>query len=323
MSVSRGNEVAGAEAGGSVSRDSGDTRQLGDEQLTALLQRMEQLEALQKENEVLRERLTLQAAQHEKELACLHAPVTVNVKAPSSAPRLGIFTGLKPSGGAEVSFNDWHDRVSQYLQEASQDEDTCRRVKASLRGVAANQVKNCTSSSDVLKTLLAIYGNVSTEEDLYAQFVRMEMYKGETPSDFFSRVWHTFTDLNKNDTYVEDVANKKIFHTFMSNAQRHRLLTMELRSEFGLPGTASPDPAKVLRRLRELGEESSQPTPTSSGRSIQSAATAIDVDYDRLATLVAEKLKVNPSFQQQQQQQQPAPKGPCYRCQRVLKTPES
>lgn len=303
-------ESASPGAGRAAGNESGRTRQdvLGGDQLAALLQRMEQLEAVQEENELLRERLTLQAQQHERELGQFHAPVTVNVKTPCPAPRLGIFTGLKPSGGAEVSFTDWHDRVSQYLQEANNEEDTCRRVKASLRGVAANQTKNCISSSDVLKTLTEIYGSVKTEEDLYAQFVRMELHRGETLPDFFSRVWHTFTDLNKNNTYGEDIAHKKIYHTFMSSAQRHQLVIVELRSEFGLPGTASPDPAKVLRRLREMGEESSQ---TSAGRSVQSAAAAVDVDYDRLATLVADKLRGSPSFQQQQQS---APKGPCYRC---------
>ena len=43
--------------------------------------------------------------------------ITVHVKAPTPAPRLGTFTGVKPSGGGEVLFTDWKEKVEAYMRE--------------------------------------------------------------------------------------------------------------------------------------------------------------------------------------------------------------
>ena len=277
---------------------------LGVPDLTPLLARLDQLEALQLENVALRERLAAQPSH-----AAPPVPVNVHVRAPTPAPRLGIFTGLKPTGGAEIAFNEWFDRATQYLQEATDDAEACRRVKASLRGIAAEQVKPCTTGDGVLQRLKEIYGELGTDEDLYAQFVKMQMGKGETVADFFSRVWTAFTKLNSVDKYSADDANKKVYHTFLSNAvAADRLIILEIRSEFGASGVASPDPSKVLRRLRELGERttSTRPTPVT-------ASVSTEIDYDRLATMVAEKMSAAQTANHPPPRPY-VPRGPCFRC---------
>lgn len=69
------------------------------------------------------------------------AQPVVQVHMPSPTPKLGVFTGLKPKGGAEVDFGCWRRQVDQYLQETVEptSADVLRCVRASLKGVAAEQ----------------------------------------------------------------------------------------------------------------------------------------------------------------------------------------
>lgn len=268
------------------------------------------MEALQEENRELRSRLAAQDETSQPQ----PAPITVHVKAPTPAPRLGIFTGLKPKGGGEVSFSDWTERVRQYLQEVQDADEALRRVRASLRGVVVEQTKDCQTAQNILQSLTNIYGDVQTTEDLYLQFVRLRMEKKELPSDFFSRVWSCFTDLNKEATYTATEAAKKVFHTFMTEAKQfHPMLCLELRNSYGFPGTVSPDPSKVLRRIRELegGQQSEQLTIKQTTAAAHTT-TMPEIDYDKLATLVAQKMLQGSSSQTTPRQG--APRGPCYRC---------
>ena len=285
--------------------------------LAELTQKLVDMEGLQAENSDLRNRLAGQGNEpmpHQQP-----TPVTVHVKAPTPAPRLGVFTGLKPKGGGEVGYNEWHERVTQYAQESQEPQEVARRVRASLRGIAAEQAKNCDTADAILQCLSAIYGDVKTTEDLYLEFVRLQMGKTELPSDFFSRVWSRFTDLNKDGAYPRPEAAKKVYHTFMMEAKaNHSLLSLELRNAFGFPGSASPDPSKVLRRIREL--ESQSHTSPSGSKHATAAATStsapgVDIDYDKLATLVAEKMSTqHPQVAHQAAPRPRTPRGPCFRC---------
>ena len=108
----------------------------------------------------------------------------------------------------------------------------------------------------------------------------------------------------------------KVYHTFMSNATyADRLLIMEVRTEFGAPSIESPDPVKVLRRLRELCDRPVNQQPAQKSNPVAASISA-EIDYDRLAALVVEKMAIR-----QGQHNHPAqgqlhrvPKGPCFRC---------
>ncbi|KAK7503448.1 hypothetical protein BaRGS_00005369 [Batillaria attramentaria] len=144
------------------------------------------------------------------------------------------------------------------------------------------------------------------------------MERKEPPSEFFSRVWGSFADLNKDGAYTATEAAKKVFHTFMIEAKiQHPMLCLELRNSFGFPGTASPDPSRVLRQIRELEEgqhgESSNLKATAAAHTL---TTAPEIDYDKLATLVAKKLSASAN---QVPPQRTAPRGPCYKCGEVGK----
>ncbi|KAK7490629.1 hypothetical protein BaRGS_00008077 [Batillaria attramentaria] len=282
-------------------------------QLVELSEKLKDLEALRDENADLRSRLAAGSGDQSKP-----GPITVHVRTPVPPPRLGVFTGLKPKGGGEVAFTDWVERVEQYLFEAQDPDEAFRRVRASLRGLAAEQAKTCKSAQDIVNSLKGIYGTTQTQEDLYRQFARLRMEKKEPPSEFFSRVWGSFADLNKDGTYTETEAARKVFHTFMIEAKiQHPMLCLELRNSFGFPGTASPDPSRVLRQIRELEEgqhgESSNLKATAAAHTL---TTAPEIDYDKLATLVAQKLSASAN---QVPPQRTAPRGPCYKCGEVGK----
>ena len=181
---------------------------------TQLSTLMSRINVLERENQHMNERLK----DHESLTASMqqHTPV-VRVTLPTQPPRLGIFTGLKPAGGSEVHFSEWQSRVKQFLTETDDVDspDTFRKVKASLRGIALEQVKECVTGGEILDKLTRVYGNLLTPEDMYSSFVRMSQERKETPASFFSRLWAAFNHLNNNSQFTPLQANAKIFHTFM------------------------------------------------------------------------------------------------------------
>ncbi|XP_070187701.1 uncharacterized protein [Littorina saxatilis] len=246
------------------------------------------------------ERLADQA-QHLKTVA----PQPVVVKVPPPPMRLGTFTGLAPKGGQEVAFKEWKDKVDTLLVEGSEDGEQFRRVKASLKGLALNQVKDAKTSEEIVNTLANLYGEVKTAEEQYIEFIKMRPTKSEQPSNFFSRLWEKFVILNEEGIYEADEAQKKLYYAFSSAIKEsHPLLSLELRNKFGTPGAVKPETAAVLRAVREM--EGSSASAAQANQAQTSAAPTID--YERLATMVAEKMAA---------QQRPTARGrsgPCYRC---------
>ena len=137
------------------------------------------------------------------------------------------------------------------------------------------------------------------------------MERKECASEFFTRVWAAFTELNERETYSSTDAARKIYHTFMSSAGDHYpLLCLELRSMFGQPGTEAPITSNVLKKIHEL-EGQKHTVQVQAG---MHSTTTREIDYDRLATLVAEKLSAKQGPSQSTPAGHRAPKGPCYRC---------
>ena len=156
--------------------------------------------------------------------------VHVHVRAPVLPPRLGVFTGVKPSGGAEENFKDWKDKVSQYFEEEKEDV-RFPRIRGSLKGLAKEQTKACSTSDSLIQALTDIYDSTQTAEDLYLEFVQLQISKGETPADFLSRLWKKFCDVNRDEQYSSKEVNKKVYHVFSTQVKsRHPMLALELRN---------------------------------------------------------------------------------------------
>ncbi|KAL8610609.1 hypothetical protein ACOMHN_006328 [Nucella lapillus] len=156
-------------------------------------------------------------------------PLVVNVKVPTQPPKLGIFTGLKPTGGQEVGYTEWKDKVDSYLLEGPEEGEAFKRLIASLKGLAIEQVKKCRIATDITSTLKKIYREVQTGEDRYLDFVKLQLTKGEKPSEFFTRVWDKFVFINQDGAYTDEDARKKVYHTFSANIKgSHPILSLEL-----------------------------------------------------------------------------------------------
>ena len=89
----------------------------------------------------------------------------------------------------------------------------------------------------------------------------------------------------------------KIYHTFMSNlSPSDNFLMIELRTRFGSPGETAPDCAQVLTFLRGYQERIAPRVTVNAAASVvhsSEEAVADKLDYDKLASLMVEKMKVS------------------------------
>lgn len=267
---------------------------------------MEKLHSLERENNSLHGRLKEQETlTHKMSQDMLNTnPATVpviKVTYPTS-PRLGIFTGLKPRGGGELDYGEWASRCRQFINESDVQDmyDVTRKIRSSLRGIALEQVQKCTDATDMLRTLDRVYGNLLTEEDQYARFIKLSQEKRESPASFFSRLWSAFSALNMTHQYSSLQANSKIYHTFMSNfIPTDNFLMIEMRARFGAPGETAPDCSSVLTFLRSYLERSGTRTPvTAAAASVATDASECDIDYDKLTDMIMDKLSLKQNVPQ-------------------------
>lgn len=217
--------------------------------------------------------------------------ITVHVKAPT-APKLGVFTGVKPSGGGEVSFREWRDKAEAYLRESPEEGEAFSKLRGSVRGLAAEQTKACKTVATIFATLEAMYGNISTPEDLLLDFSTMQMNAGEAPSAFLSRLWAKLVDINSivKTKFTKQDINHKLYHVFLKQMNKQNpLLALEVRGMFGLPGVASPEASEVLRRTRELETDTGEEKKKTARANVTTITP--ELDYDKLADLVAKKIK--------------------------------
>lgn len=177
-------------------------------------------------------------------------PVVQVHVAPQNMNRLKMFTGLSPVSKEEVTFSEWEAQVDHLLQ-AKDVADVDQRVRASLRGLAFEQVKDCRTAADIVKILQGIFGTTQSGEDLYQSFLEMTMQKKESASAFLLRLWSRLIQINKTTKFTEEDLQCKLYRAFQRGlSPAHKLLSLELRTKFGFPGTAKPVFADLLRLAR-------------------------------------------------------------------------
>lgn len=297
---------------------------------------MQRIAELERQNHIAQQQLLTQAnvssrRNHSGNLSpgsssSLPTPPVVHVTYPSPPPRLGIFTGQKPRGGNEVEFVEWHARCKTYLSEHFKIDvsEQTQRIKASLKGIAYEHVKLLSNPHDILNALNELFGSLLTEEDRYAQFVRMVPERKEPAATFYGRLWDAFLRINQDNTFSPVQMCSKVYHTFMSNiSSSDSLLMVELRTRFGSPGECAPDCATVLSFLRSYQERSAVRSPVFSAAVVSRPAESSPVeqlDYDKLASLVADKLRTStpspnpPTHVSSQARRKPDFSFPCLNC---------
>ena len=144
---------------------------------------------------------------------------------------------MNPSGGGQVLFTDWKEKVEAYMRESPDEGDAVSRLRGSLRGLAAERVNPCVRAVDIVKKLDEIYGTVLSVEDMYEDFVRLSIQKGETLSDFLSRLWNCFLRLNEAQQFTELDMSRKVYHSFITKATSvNAFLTLNCAMRLGLQG---------------------------------------------------------------------------------------
>lgn len=255
------------------------------------------------------------------------APVVQVHVAPQNTNRLKIFTGLPPTSKEEVTFPEWEAQVDHLLQTKEVGEID-QRVRASLKGLAFDQVKDCSTATEMVKTLQGIFGTTLSGEDLYQSFLEMTMLKKEPASAFLLRLWSRLVQINKTTKFTEEDLQCKLYRAFQRGlSPGHRLLSLELRTKFGFPGTAKPAFADLLRVVRQLEEPSQHPSPAeeTAARCLpQQASMLSEQDLEAIVTKVTERLKgclsssapvpSTPAPRGQNPPRQRKPRGRCYNC---------
>ena len=217
------------------------------------------------------------------------------VEAQPAQPRLRVFTGLPPSGGNEVGFTDWAAQAEQTLKERNARE----RLISSLKGLALERVEGCVDAQAVVDRIKKTFGEVRPADDLYLKFCENRMKQGEEASDFFLRLWADLVSVNKSTMFASSVFNQKLYFVFARALDlTNRLLALEVRNLFGMPGEKSPEPGDVLRGVRQL--ESSSRTRTARSHELHAEQTPpspvpelgmSEADVERVAVRVAELLR--------------------------------
>ena len=250
-----------------------------------------ELDVLQEANRGLRQQMDNMAATHAADMARLpQQPPTVNVQvtAPTPTPRLKVFTGLAPTGGNEVRFQDWEAQVEQLTNDPNV-QDTVATVKTTLRGLALEQVRHCRTAGEILTRLRHTFGDVKAPDDLYLDFCETVVRRKELPSDFLLCLWNDLLQINKTTLYGEHKLSVKLYRAFVrAIGQSHPLLSLEIRNQFGYPGAAAPALADLLRAVRRL-EESAAPArmATSHGHTVSNE----DELVERIVAKVTESLR--------------------------------
>ena len=265
-----------------------------------LRQQLADMAGLRQRNRDLQEHLADLAARHDQELAQLRQqmrqqqaqPQTVNVQvtAPTPTPRLKVFTVLAPTGGNEVNFTDWEAQAEQIAIDPNVREEV-QTLRTTLRGLALEQVKQCLTAAEVIGRLRHSFGDVKAPEDLYLDFCEIKMDKKELPSQFLLRLWNSLLHINKTTHYDEHELSVKLYRALVrAISASHELLSLEIRSQFGFPGTAGPRLEDLLRTVRRL-EESVPLNRRASAHSSAQQTGEEDARFERLVNRVAERLE--------------------------------
>ena len=243
--------------------------------------------------------------------ALLNSRSNVVVMAPP--PRLKIFTGLPPKGSQEEDFGEWVEAI----ESLPEGEDSLRRVRQSLRGVAFHQVRCEGTVRGIVEKLKEVYGEARTPSDLFLDFCGMKPEKGESNSTFLCRLWGQMTKINeKNALFTQGEADKRVFHILNKNVATS--ISLELRTTHGFPGEAAPDPAEVLKTLKRLeGGEVKAPNPSKTANcmpQVEAPPTLNDATLERIADMVVKKLAARTPPPHPGGSTKPRGPPRCYKC---------
>ena len=214
-------------------------------------------------------------------------PVNIQLAVPSSV-RLKTFTGLPPQGGNECNLDTWVDQVDALLKDPTV-KDIDPRLLSSLRGIAADAVKSCSSNKDIVSTLQSVFGTIHDPEELLLAFASERIKKNETPASFLSRLYEDLLKINKRAGLTQLDLQRKLFRTFCQGAEpSHPLLILELRNHFGFPGTAHPDFTVLLQTVRKLSEGVTARKSASTAVNVQAQQVTTEVSPDLVSRIVDE-----------------------------------
>lgn len=183
---------------------------------------------------------------------------------------------------------------------------------SSLRGVAYEQAKACTTPTDIMKVMCDIYGDTKSVEDLYLDFSRLCPYQKESASVFLTRLWGEMTKLNMTAKYPDVEVRRKVYHIFCKNVSP--LMALELRHLYDFPGVGTPQLTELLKTVRRL-EQTTAVSPVVPPNKVKVCGVAVEkeastpqdflseVQLDQLAEKVAAKLAKGRR-----------PRGPCWGC---------
>ncbi|KAL8603355.1 hypothetical protein ACOMHN_039718 [Nucella lapillus] len=178
------------------------------------------------------------------------AGLKVEMTVPSQH-RLKIFSGIAPSGGNEIDFEAWEEQAEGFLK-GPDVKSKDNRLFASLKGIAAETVKDCQTNTEAVKTLRQIFGSLQDAEELLLTLSTQRIRRGETPAAFFSRLYTDLLNIHKLQPFTSPDMNQKLYRTFCSGIQHtHELLLLELRNRFGYPSRAHPSFVDLLHAVRQ------------------------------------------------------------------------
>ncbi|XP_070194180.1 uncharacterized protein [Littorina saxatilis] len=223
-------------------------------------------------------------------------PVSVQVVAPPQTPRLKTFTGFAPAGGNECDFRTWAQQMDSFL--LTPDLKPCDpRILASLRGVAFNAVKDLTTNADIVAKIRSLFGCVEDTEAQLLAFAGRRLKPKEKPADFLLQLWGELLEINTTAKMEKEELQKKLYRTFCTGLQSALpLLALEMRNKFGFPGTAAPALDDLLLMVRRTAEMAPAPATKATIQSnVHQVEAPVNIDYDKLADKVAERLRSAPT----------------------------
>ena len=111
-------------------------------------------------------------------------------------PRVGYFSGKKPTPKGEIDFKTWKSDVTGNLQNLS----LRPAIHSSLRGNAKELLEWLpmgVTVSEIVDMLMRQYGTVESSDQLLATFYQLSQNKGEEVTNFAARLVGTLNKIQK------------------------------------------------------------------------------------------------------------------------------
>ena len=194
-------------------------------------------------------------------------------------PRVGYFSGEKPTPKGEIDFKTWKSDVTGNLQ--NYPELSLRPgIRSSLRGNAKELLEGLPTGAtvrEIVDMLTRQYGTVESSDQLLATFYQLSQNKGEEIANFAARLVGTLNKIQKRYPHLVPFADRerqlrdRLFHG-MLKPYRDALRYLYNNQEVGYY-----DFLEEARKVQECDEKSST--------TIKSKSAQVDDKNDELAAL--------------------------------------